>query len=189
MLIKIDTTPNIIKVPDIRKQIEAQFKEKIEKELPSILDRMGEVKALLTAEVGFYSNLLDEAKRCYEYGQYHATLSMVGITAERFCLELSEQMVFKINDYPITEGELFDGRPIQKQEWRLNLLEKAKIIKPEICTQLKEINTIRNKYIHPREEGDAKADSLKILNSFIEVLNSRFSEKYDIKEGRIVIRT
>lgn len=182
----LNTTSNVIKNKEIRNQIEVQLRAQLDKEIPSILDRMGEVSFFLTMEVGIYSKLLEEARKCYEYGQYHATISMVRITAERFCLELSEKMNFKINDILFKEEDVFDGRPIQKQYWRLDLLEKAKIIKPEICIKLKEIDQIGNKYIHPREVGDAKKDSLKTLNLFIEILNSRFSENYEIKEGRII---
>lgn len=187
MKIHLDTTSNAIKNPEVKKQIEDSLREDFEKELPEVIKRMEEVLSFLTHEVGIYSKLLREAKRCYEEGLYCSSLAMIGITAERFCLELSENINFKINDNEISEEDLFN-RPIKSQWLRLSLLEKAKIIKPEIYEKLKEIDTIRNKYIHPREEGDAKSDALKVLNLFIWVLNSRFSEKYIIIDGKIVAR-
>ena len=62
------------------------------------------------------------------------------------------------------------------------------MIKPEIYEKLKEISEIRNKYIHPEEEGNAEQDSLNVLKLFIKVIQSRFSDDYIIKDGKIVKR-
>ena len=105
----------------------------------------------------------------------------------KFGIKLQETLKFKINEKEITEEELFEG-PIQKQWRRLNLLEKSGLLKPEYVKKLKDIDNIRNKYIHPREEGDAKEDSLKTLKLYIEILNSRFSDEFTIVNGRIVKR-
>ena len=185
--IHIDATPNVIGNPEIKKQIEDQLRDQFEKNLPIRTMRMGEIPALLTADVGFYSKLLEEAKNCYFSGLFHASVSMIGIASERFAIELASNLKFKVNEKEITEEDLFEG-PIQKQFRRLNLLEKSELLKLEYAEKLKEIYTIRKKYIHPREEGDAKEDSLKVLKLYIEILNSRFSDKYTIKEGRIVKR-
>lgn len=125
----LNTTSNVINNEQIRKQIESQLKEGFENEIPLILNRMGEISSFLTMETGMYTKLLKEARKCYEYGLYYATISMVRITVERFCLDLSEKMNFKINDILVKEKDIFNGRPIRKQSWRLKLLEKAKIIK------------------------------------------------------------
>jgi len=184
MKIHLDTTSNIIKNPSIKKQIEDNLRQNFEMELPETIKRMGETSSFITAEVGFYSKLLNDAKECYRLGLYYATISMIGITAERFSIELSEKVEFKINEKKILEEDLFDKS--LKQSLRLILLKKAEIIKLEIYNKLKEISEIRNKYVHPKEEGDAKKDSLKSLNLFIEIINSRFSDNYIIKEGKIV---
>jgi hypothetical protein len=183
--VHLDTTSNVIKVPYIKKQIEDQLRNNFEKDLPNVLKRMGEIPSFLTADVGFYSKLLEEAKKCYRSGLYYATVSMVGIASERFAIELAEKMKFKVNEQEITERDLFEA-PIQKQLRRLNLLAKSKVLKEKYAEKLKEIDAIRNKYIHPREEGDAEQDSLKVLKLFIEILNSRFSDEYIIKNGKIV---
>ena len=185
MKIHLDITSNVIKFPEIRKQIEKGLKENFEKELPNRLKRMEEVPSFITTDVGTYTRLFEEAKQCYNSGFYHATIAMIGIATEKFSIELSTKIVFKINENKITEKDLF-GRDIQKQWLRLNLLEKSKILKPQYVKKLREIDTIRNKYIHPKEKGDAKKDSLTLLRLFIEILKSRFSDSYDIKEGKIV---
>ncbi|MEK6823946.1 MAG: hypothetical protein AABY06_02825 [Nanoarchaeota archaeon] len=76
---------------------------------------------------------------------------------------------------------------IKSQELRLSLLKKSKIINQDTYIKLTEINGIRNKYIHLKKVGKVEDDSLKVLRLFIEILNSRFSERFIInKEGRIV---
>ena len=183
MKVWLDTTSNIIKDKGIRKQIRDQLKGSFKKELPKIMGRMAKVPSFLTTEVGFYSNLLNQAKYCYETGLYYATISMVGITAERFTIELSEQMQFEINKKNISEKSLF-GRPLH-QYFRSNLLKKAGVIKPETYEKSNKIRKIRNKYIHPTEVSDGKRDSLRVLKLFISVINSRFSNKYKIENGKI----
>lgn len=183
--IHLDTTSNIMQLPDIRKQIEKELRNNFEKELPNRLKRMGEIPSFITADVGVYSKLLDEAKECYKLGLYHATIAMVGITAERFAIELFEKIKFKINESEIIEKNLF-GAKIQKQKRRINLLEKSHLLKPKYAEKLKEVYKIRNKYVHPKEEGDAKEDSLKILKLYIKIISSRFSDEWIIKEGKLV---
>jgi hypothetical protein len=185
MKVHLDATSNIIKFPEIRKQIEKNLRKDFEKELPNRLKRMGKVPSFITTDVGIYTQLFEEAKQCYNSGLYHATIAMIGIATERFSIELSTKIIFKINENKITEKDLF-GRDIQKQWLRLDLLEKSKVLKPEYVKKLKKIEIIRNKYVHPKEKGDAKKDSLKVLKLFIEILKSRFSDSYSIKDGKIV---
>ena len=184
MKIHINTTSNIIKFPEIKKQIEDNLRDKLEKSIPDRLKRMGEIPSFITHEVGFYSQLLNEAEDCYESGLYYATISMIGIATERFCMELEEKIKLKINDNEIGKDILF-GKKL-KQFKRLDLLRIGKLINNETFDRLNKIKDIRDKYIHPSEIGDAKEDSLKILKLYIEILNSRFSDVYVIKEGKIV---
>jgi hypothetical protein len=185
MKIHFDATSNVLKSSQIRGQIEKGLRRKFEEELPHRMKRMEEVPSFITTDVGVYTNLFEEAKKCYVFGLYYATISMIGITAERFSIELFNKIIFEINKNEIIEKDLF-GRDIEKQWLRLDLLEKSKILKTEYVQKLKEICKIRNKYIHPKEEVNAKEDSLKVLKLFIEILNARFSDNYEIKEGKIV---
>jgi hypothetical protein len=183
--IHLDTTSNIIGNQEIRKQIEEQLRNQFEKSMPEVIKRMAEIPALLTADVGLYSQFLDEAKNCYLSGLFRASVSMIGMASERFVIEIFEKVKFKINERDIVEEDLFDG-PLKKQQWKLNLLSKSGLLKPEYVKKFEEINTIRNKYIHPRELGNAKEDSLKVLKLYIEILNSRFSDEFTIVNGKIV---
>ena len=184
--IHLDTTSNVIKFPEIKKQIEDHERLKFEKSLPDRLKRMEEIPSLITHEVGVYSTLLEQAKNCYVSGLHYATISMMGVSAERFCMELEEKIKLKINENEIDKNIIFRNK--LKQFQRLNLLKISKLITEETFTRLNEIKSIRDKYIHPAEVGDAQKDSLKILTLFIDILNSRFSDIYDIKNGKIIER-
>ncbi len=178
-----DATPNVIKIPSIRKQIKEQEKNKFKKNLPSILKRMGKIPPLTTTKVGIYSKLLEEAKRCYIYGFYYATTSLIGIATERLTNDLFKELIFEINKKRISKKNLF-GNSLN-QEKRLKLLKNANAINQETYEKLDKIRKIRNKYIHPKEERNGKRDSLKVLKIFIEFLNKDFRENYIIKEGKI----
>lgn len=189
--IGLDTTSNVIKNPDIKKQIEKQLRDEFEAKIPFILGRMEEVFSFITAEVGLYYFFLTEAKKCYEKGLYHATIAMVGIAVEKFCIDLSNQIRFKINDKDVLQKDIFDGKNLMdvNQDRRLIFLKKAEAINREAFDKFKKINGIRNKYLHPRSRGNPREDALEVLNSFISILKSRFSDKYKIEKGRIISRS
>lgn len=184
MKIHFDATSNSIKVPEIRKQIEDNLRKKLEESMSEIIKRVGEIPSFITHEVGFYSNLFDEAKNCYVQGLYYATISMIGIATERFCMELEGKIKFKINENEVDLNILFENK--LKQSKRLSLLKTGGLINDKTFSRLSQIKKTRDKYIHPSEVGDAKEDSLKILTLFIEILNSRFSDIYTIMDGKIV---
>jgi len=181
--IHLDTTPNLMKIPYARKQIKEQEKNKFKKDFPKMIKRMEKIPSWLTTKVGFYSKLLEEAKRCYIHGFYYATTAMIGIATERLTNELFEELVFEINRNKISKKNLF-GNSLTQQK-RLKLLKNARAIKPEVYEKLNKIREIRNKYIHPKDEKDGKRDSLKVLKIFIEFLNKDFQENYIIRKGKI----
>ncbi len=183
--IHLNTTSNILKFPEGRKQISESLEKEIKEQIHSILDRMEEIPSFI-ADAGDYSYLLNEAIKCYEFGLYYATISMIGITAEKFTIQLSEKINFNINREKISLKELFDNPEI-KQQKRLFFLNKSKIISDETYKKLVKINGIRNKYIHPKKKGDAQKDSLEVLKLFIEIINKDFGNKYEIKEGKFFL--
>lgn len=187
MKIQINTTSNAMKLPGVREQIEKSLKNQIEKDMPFILNRTEEIPSFITTEVGDYSTLLNEATKCYTFGFYYATISMIGITAEKFAIRLSQKMKFNINGNELPEKDFF-GDYGMKQERRLFFLNKSGIIKNEAYKKLIKINGIRNRYTHPKGKNNAKEDSLEVLKLFINMMQSRFSDEYDIKDGKIIKR-
>lgn len=74
MNLHFDTTSNLIKNPEVKKQIENSLKKDFEKDLPNIIKRISEIPSFMTTEVREYNQLLIEAKKCYEMGLYYATM-------------------------------------------------------------------------------------------------------------------
>lgn len=184
MRIHFNATSNTINIPEIRKQTEDNLRKRFEESMPEIIKRMGERPPFITHEVGVYSNLFDEAENCYAQGFYYATISMIGIATERFCMELGEKIKFKINENEVNVNAIFENK--LRQSKRLNLLKSGRLINEETFNRLNQIKKIRDKYIHPLELGYPKEDSLKILKLFVDILNSRFSDIYVILDGKIV---
>jgi len=181
--IRFDFTSNAIK-QGARKGIEEELKKHLTSLVPQMVNRQAELPTYITMEVGFYTNLMEEARNCYKFELFPAAVSMIGIAAERFAMELSANLNFTINDNQVTEIDLY-GREINQYK-RLILLFKGKLITEDAYNLLEDIRKIRNKYIHPSEVGNAKEDSLELINKFNEVIQSRFSEKFTFKGGKIV---
>lgn len=179
-----DFTPNMLKSPYAEKQIEAQIKKGFTKLSRGMLERGKKIHPYITDRVGPYLDLLREARLDYELGLFYSTISMVGITAERFAIELTSKLRFKVNNSPISRNEIFGDKFNQYK--RLRMLHKAKLLSSKMFKNLDAIRDIRNKYIHPNKKGNPEKDSLKALNFMIDSLQSDFSDKYTIVNGKIV---
>lgn len=187
--IMFDATSNNLKNRILKKQIKNNYKNSLIDSIPKRIERMGKIPSFISKGNSFYYLLIREARENYISGYYHSTIAMVGIIAERFSKELEDNMDFKLNGEKISLKKLF--RNDLNQYKRLKLLLHGKLIKPKIFSNLDKIRKLRNNYIHYNKKVSdlkAKKDSLKALKLFIEVLNFRFSEKYEIKNGRIVER-
>ncbi len=167
--VKFNVTANAIKA-GARDQIEKGVKDNLSSMVPSIVDRMAELPTFMTTEIRFYSILMDEARRCYEFGLFHAAVSLIGITAERFSIELR-------------------GNDRIKQWERLIELRDTGSITADAYSKLDEIRRIRNTYLHPNNVGNAKDDSLKAIKLFSNTIQSRFSERFSIQNGKIVSKS
>lgn len=166
--VTFDFTSNALKNLGIRKQVKEQWTSYFVKSLPDMIKREMKVKAFITDKMGDYHKLLREARVCYRNGFFHSCIAMVGITAERFAVEASENLDFKINDIKTSEKELFDKELSQYR--RLRILLKAKILNSEEFDKLDKIRDIRNKYIHFKESKNPARDALKVLNLMYEVI-------------------
>jgi len=180
----IDLTCNTLGIANVRKQYEQKLKKHFDELIPKILKRSSKVHAFMTDEIGFYSRLLSEAKWVYELGSHYSTVSMIGIAAERFSIELEEKIKLEINGNPISKEDVFGKRLGQYK--RLRMLLKAKLISQQAFEKLDRIREIRDRYIHPRLEINPENDSIEVLNLMIDVIQSRFSERYRIENGVLV---
>ena len=167
-LFHIDVRANTLHIPEIRMQAKKLLEESLLNATPDILNRQKELPTFITLEYGTYSGLMGEARSCYEFGFFYAAVSLICIAAEKFAIELS----------PKKKGD---------QSKRLILLKDTNIIAPKHYEKLGKISRVRDKYMHPKkiEEADEKKDALEAISLFNEVIQERFFDKYEIRDGII----
>ena len=164
----IDVRANTLHLPEIREQAEKHIKEALINAVPHIITRQAELPAFITREYGAYSALMTEARTCYEFGFFYGAVALIFITAEKYAMELL-------------------GKEKGAQFERIKLLKEIKVISSDDYNDLDKLDKMRIKYIHPRktEDADAKKDALDAISLFNRVIQRRFYEKYEIREGVI----
>jgi len=167
-VLHIDLRPNTLNLPKIKKQAEESLQKTLNNSIPHIIERQGKLPSFIIKEYGKYSNIMSEARSCYEFGFFYASVSLICISAEKFVMELSK-----------TTKHSHDKKLVK--------LKNDGSIKQEHYEKLKEIASLRKKYLHPRtiKEEDKEKDSLRAILLFNKVLQDRFHERYEIKEGVI----
>ncbi len=180
----IDSSSGLFNHPIVgeksQKEFEIKLIEEYSQNMSNIIERYKLVKPFLTLNLGEYLTLLNEAKRSYTLGLYYSTVSMVGITAERYTIEISENV-----DNQIVRALRKGGK---NQFDRLRILKTFNIIDKEIFENLDCIRDIRNRYTHPSSISNPEKDSIEVLNKMIEVVNIEFNKKYIIKNGKITLK-
>lgn len=117
-----------------KKALEAIIREKIAGQARDIVDRWYQL-----TDIGFikqdekFLDLLREAEQLYCFGFYTGAIAVVGIACEEYC----KQLIFEHN---ICDKD--------RQELRINLLYKNKIIDDDIRNALHSIRKIRNNCMH-----------------------------------------
>ncbi len=186
-VLRFDLTSNALRQHAAsRPAIEKEELEYLTSQVPAMVDRLAELPSYMTGEVGVYTNLMEEARKCYEYGLFHSAIAMMGIAAERFTFELSSSLRFSINDNTVEESDLYEREISQFK--RLKLLHKGGLITKSTYDALEELRVLRNKYVHPSEGEATKEDALKSIQLLNDVIHSRFSEKFTFQDGKVVER-
>lgn len=177
-----DFTPNHAKLSrddEIKNEI-----RRLETEVPNIVDRRSKLPYYITHETGDYRKIMDEARRCFEIGLFFSCISTISIAAERFSIEISSKLKYKINGNLVRESEIL-GEKISQYK-RLRLLLKGKLITESTFKLLDDIRHIRNKYIHPKETKATESDALEMIKKLNSIITSRFSDKYTFISGKLV---
>ncbi len=168
----IDLRPNTLHIPEIRKQAEDHLLKSLTAAVPAIIERQRKLPPFMIREYGAFSSLMDEARHCYEYGFVYASVSLMCIAAEKFTMELSNK----------NKGN---------QDKRLMYLKQQGAITSNHYENLHKISRMRDKYMHPKkiEERDAETDALEAIRLFNQVIQERFHEKYEVRDGVIFEKT
>src|SRR5207244_3443544 len=104
-----------------------------------------------------FIRLLDEAYTCFLLGLYYSTVSLCSVATERLCYDILETSKINLDD---TELDNKQKKAFFKIPYTalVELLNECGLITEQIAKNMKKMNDIRQKYVHPLLEGDSKED-------------------------------
>lgn len=129
---------------ELRPQLEASFKADINQKV----ERLVEIESNIFIETKWqFFPYFQEAIQAYVNGLFVGAVALVGICCERISSDIIELVPIEINGKKLTPADRSTFNSLS-QERRIKLLEAFGIVSPDSCQKLKEVNTIRNKYVH-----------------------------------------
>jgi uncharacterized protein YutE (UPF0331/DUF86 family) len=173
--LRFNRIPNMIKKlgPQV---FEKEEKEYLNKNIHNFIKRESELPSYFT-NAGIYSTIMEEARECYKYGFFYATITLIGVSSEKFSCDLEKKLTKKINKNKLDQYK------------KLILLKKSKIISSKEYNNLNKIRELRNQYIHIKKKLECvKKEALEIIKLFNNVLEEEFNKKYVIKNGKLKLR-
>lgn len=185
----IDFQPNWAKNKKLRTQFENTLKSRLSQEVPAMVERLKRLEWLMTLELGEYADFMKEASEAFMYGLWRATVSLVGIAAERFTDGLYSQLQWIIlkDKKRISKSELLGQRPSERS--KLAMLVVSDLVDSAVYDKLVKIKKLRDSYVHPqRKARNVEKDALDAMRLFRDVLQERFDKIYTIKQGKIIKR-
>ncbi|MDP9288939.1 MAG: hypothetical protein M3P08_12180 [Thermoproteota archaeon] len=125
-----------------------------------------------------FIKLLDEAYTCFLLGLYYSTVSLSSVATERLCYDILESSKMNLDD---TELDNKQKKAFFKIPYTalVGLLNECDLITDQIANDMKKINDLRQKYVHPLLEGDSKEDAKYSINLLCKIIDSYLSLKRD----------
>lgn len=160
---------------DVNKHEELRnnIRQKFERQMPSIIERLAGTKPFIIPESFEFSNLLIEARSAYLMGFWRAVVALIGVAGESFTDRLYQTIdnVVSGGNIQMKRQELFGkDENIREKNKIAALLFCNKIEKP-IYTKLCRIKTLRDSYVHPKKKlCDMQSEAKEALNTFIEIM-------------------
>lgn len=158
----------------------------VKEDANEIARRLSKVEAYLTLEIGEWTTLYGEAKHAFSMGFFHSTIALVGMMSESFCRHLYQKVRIRRLDGSICENDnLFGDEKRIRQAQKIKTLKELLLIDNYVFEKLNYINKTRNKIVHDITKKVSEDVALKVLNSFIKVLDHRHQENYEFKDGKL----
>jgi hypothetical protein len=129
-----------------------------------------------------FITLLDEGYKSFLAGLYHSTVSICSIALERFCYDLIESSEIRLDGEVLNytqKKSLFDI-PFHKL---VMFLWNIGRITAQMKRNMELLNGLRNKYVHPLLEGDAREDAAESINLLCKIISSFFESKATTSNG------
>jgi hypothetical protein len=107
---------------------------------------------------------------------YYSTVSLCSVTTERLCYDILESSKIDLDD---TELDNDQKKAFFKIAYTalIELLKECGLITDQIAKDMKKINDLRQKYVHPLLEGDSYRDSKYSINLLCSIIDSYVSLK------------
>jgi len=123
-----------------------------------------------------FIKLFDEAYKCFLLGLYYSTVSLCSIATEILCYDILESSKINLDD---TELDNDQKKAFFKIPYTalVELLNECDLISDQIAKDMKKINDLRQKYVHPLLEGDSYKDSKHSINLLCSIIDSYVSLK------------
>lgn len=184
----IDTIPNVLKHPKIKKDIVQSLRKQLESQIVDMVTRYASLSPLMIQH-GEYCNLLIEARNLFTWGFFYSCVAMCGITAERILkdmfakslLVISDNQARRLNDMAVKDLESFSARAI------CNFLIDAGILDKSLRPAFKALGELRNKYTHAggkKPKQDARK-AVRLLHTIVNDTVSIFKD-FEIREGKLI---
>ncbi len=107
---------------------------------------------------------------------YYSTVSLCSIATERLCYDILERTTIKLDDTELDDKQknmLFKISYVALVE----LLEGCDLITEKIAKDMKKINDVRQKYVHPLLVGNPYEDAKSSINRLCSIIDSYVSLK------------
>lgn len=183
----IDLESNSAQDPISRVHLTEELRKELDALAPEMIERLGELSALIVVDEGDFWDLLPEMKRAYQFGLWRSVVALVRIGAERFTDVLYDQIgLVNTPSGKRSRKEALFGERVTEQR-KLVVLEAFGLITEKAGKDLDLIRRLRNRYVHevpPIQQ--AEKDAQQAMKTFWSLLSERFDSKFTIARGRIV---
>lgn len=169
-----DITSEWAKDVDRHEELSNNIRQKLEKQMPSIIERIAETRPFLIPENIEFSNLLIEAKSAYSFGFWRAVIALIGVAGESFTDRLYRTIdhVISTANIKMERQELFGKDENVRGKNKIAALLFCNIIEKPIYKKLCRIKKLRDSYVHPTKGvHDVHSEAKEALNTFIEIMD------------------
>lgn len=169
-----DITSEWAKDVNRHEELSNNIRQNIEKQLPSIIERIAETRPFLIPENLEFSDLLIEAKSAYSFGFWRAVIALIGVAGESFSNRLYQTINHVISNggIQLKRQELFGNDENVSEKSKIAALLFCNIIEKPVYTKLCRIKKLRDHYVHPiKGVHNVHSEAKEALNTFIEIMD------------------
>lgn len=186
--VQIDFIPNILKTAGGEETAKEMLLKRFTEKLDDMIERYLGLPIIMV-HMGKYNDILSEARSLFIEGKFYSCIAMCGVTSEKIAKELFRDCLqYKIDNkiYSLSDDQSKTLSRVDMETTR-RLLIKFKIVDDSIGKSFKELEELRNNYVHGSGGNpyDDAVKAIQYLHSIIEGTISVF-KKYEKQNGILV---